>query len=108
MTRAVSAFALACALLALHVSTVGATDPSPCPTTTSASGARVTCPAVPPTDPNQAAYAQLRTRLGGDLSTALTNQERLTAALHRTSRSVEILSDQISSEEAVISSNRRL
>jgi murein DD-endopeptidase MepM/ murein hydrolase activator NlpD len=63
----------------------------------------VTCPAAPPTDPNQAAYAQLRTRLGGDLSTALTNQERLTAALHRTSRSVEILSDQISSEEAVIS-----
>jgi murein DD-endopeptidase MepM/ murein hydrolase activator NlpD len=103
MKRAASAFALACALLALQVSAVGATDPSPCPTTTSASGARVTCPAAPATDPNQAAYAQLRTRLGGDLSTALINQERLTAALHQTSRSVEILSDQISSEEAVIS-----
>jgi len=103
MTRAVSALAIAGALLALQVSAVGATDPSPCPSTTSASGARVTCPTAPATDPNQAAYAQLRARLGGDLSTLLTNQERLTAALHQTSRSVEILSDQISSEEAVIS-----
>jgi len=103
MTRAVSAFALAGALLALQVSAVGATGPSPCPTATSASGARVTCPAAPAPDPNQAAYAQLRTRLGGDLSTALTNQERLPALLRQTSRSVEILSDQIAGEEAVIS-----
>ena len=100
MKRTVGALAVAGALLAVEVTTAGATDPSPCPTPTSASAARVTCPAA--ADPNQAAYDQLRTRLGGDLSTALTNEERLTAALHQTSTGVQILSDQIAAEEAVI------
>jgi murein DD-endopeptidase MepM/ murein hydrolase activator NlpD len=63
----------------------------------------VTCPAATP-DPNQAAYDQLRTRLGGDLSTALSTQERLAAALHQTNVSVQIVTDQITREEAVISS----
>jgi murein DD-endopeptidase MepM/ murein hydrolase activator NlpD len=98
MKRTAGALALAGALLALGVAGAGATDPSPCPTPTAASGARVTCP-----DPNQAAYDQLRTRLGGDLSTALSTQERLAAALRQTSVSVQIVTDQITREEAVIS-----
>jgi murein DD-endopeptidase MepM/ murein hydrolase activator NlpD len=102
MRRTVGALAVAGALLALEVTTAGATDPSPCPSPTSASAARVACPSAP-IDPNLAAYDQLRTRLGGDLSTALTNQERLSAALHQTSLSVQILTDQIAREEAVIS-----
>lgn len=101
MRRTVGALAIAAALLALEVTAAGATEPSPCPTPTSASAARVTCPAA--TDPNQAAYDLLRARLGGDLSTALSNQERLSATLNQTARSVQILSDQIASEEAVIS-----
>lgn len=101
MNRTAGALAIAGALLALEVTPAGATDPSPCPTPTAASGARVTCPAAP-TDPNQAAYEMLRTRLGGDLSTALSNQERIAAALRQTSVSVQILSDQIAREEAVI------
>jgi murein DD-endopeptidase MepM/ murein hydrolase activator NlpD len=101
MRRTVGALAIAGAFLALEVTAAGATEPSPCPTPTSASAARVTCPAA--TDPNQTAYDQLRTRLGGDLSTALSNQERLSATLNQTDRSVQILSDQIASEEAVIS-----
>jgi murein DD-endopeptidase MepM/ murein hydrolase activator NlpD len=101
MRRTVGALAITGAFLALEVTAAGATEPSPCPTPTSASAARVTCPAA--TDPNQAAYDQLRTRLGGDLSTALSNQERLSATLNQTDRSVQILSDQIASEEAVIS-----
>ena len=101
MRRTFGALAVAGALLALEVTAAGATNPSPCPTPTSASGARVTCPAA--TDPNQAAYDLLRTRLGGDLSTALSNQERLSATLNQTARSVQILSDQIAAEEAVIS-----
>lgn len=101
MSRTVRALTIAGALVALQVSAAGATSPSPCPTPSEASAARVTCPAA--TDPNQAAYDQLRTRLGGDLSTALTNQERLAAALHQTSRSIQIVSDQIAHEEAIIS-----
>ena len=98
MKRTAGALALAGALLALGVAGAGATDPSPCPTPTAASGARVSCP-----DPNQAAYDQLRTRLGGDLSTALSTQERLAAALRQTTVSVQIVTDQITREEAVIS-----
>ena len=99
MRRTVGALVIAGALLALEVTAADATSPSPCPTPSAASGARVTCP-----DPNQAAYDQLRTRLGGDLSTALSTQERLAAALHQTNVSVQIVTDQITREEAVISS----
>ena len=103
MKRTVVALAIAVALLALQVTAAGATGDSPCPTSDAASAARVTCPAATP-DPNQAAYDQLRTRLGGDLSTALSTQERLAAALHQTNVSVQIVTDQITREEAVISS----
>ena len=100
MRRVAGALAMGGALIALQVSSAGATSPSPCPSP-AASGARVTCPAPTP-DPNQAAYDRLRSRLGGDLSTALSTQERLSSALNHTSASIQILTDQITQEEAVI------
>jgi murein DD-endopeptidase MepM/ murein hydrolase activator NlpD len=100
VTRWLGVVGIAGALLALQAAGVAATSPSPCPTPTSASAARVTCPAA--ADPNQAAYDLLRSRLGGDLSNALATQERLTLALNQTAASVQILTDQISREEAVI------
>jgi murein DD-endopeptidase MepM/ murein hydrolase activator NlpD len=92
--------AAVCAVVAagMQVSAVGATDTT-CASTSTASPARVACAA---TDPNQAAYDQLRNRLGGDLSNALTTQQKLTAALNQTSAAVQILTDQITQEEAVI------
>jgi murein DD-endopeptidase MepM/ murein hydrolase activator NlpD len=103
MRRAVGALALAGALMALEVSVVGATDASPCPSPSAASAARVGCPAAAAApDPNQAAYDQLVTRLGGDLAKALTSEEQLTAALKQTSASVQILNDQITQEETLI------
>ena len=101
MTRWLGALGVAGALIAVQASTVGATNPSPCPTPTAASAARVTCPDAT-VDPNQAAYDQLRARLGGDLSNALTTQEHLAAAINQTSASIQILSDQVSREEALI------
>ncbi len=99
MRRALSALALAGALLALQASAAGATSPSPCPSPSAASDARVSCPA---TDPTQSAYDQLRTRLGGDLATGLTTEERLSSALDQTAASAQILTDQITQEEEVI------
>jgi murein DD-endopeptidase MepM/ murein hydrolase activator NlpD len=92
----------AAVLAAIQVSTVGATNPSPspCPSSSAASPSRVTCPAA--SDPNQAAYDLLRARLGGDLASGLTTQQRLNSALNQTSASVLILTDQITQEEAVI------
>lgn len=98
--RAQAAFVVAGAVVALQAPAAGATNSSPCPTPTAASTARVSCGAAP--DPNQAAYDQLRTRLGGDLSTALSTQERLAAALRQTSTSMQILTDQITREETLI------
>jgi murein DD-endopeptidase MepM/ murein hydrolase activator NlpD len=100
--RALGAVAVAAIVMAIQVSSVGATDPSPCPSPSAASSARVDCPAAP-TDPNQAAYDLLRSRLGGDLAGALTTQQRLMSALNQTSASVSILNDQITNEETVIS-----
>ena len=99
----ISAAILAGLLLGIQVSAVGATgpSPSPCPSGSAASGARVTCPAATP-DPNQAALDQLRTRLGGDIATGLATQQRLDSALRQTSASVQVLTDEISQEEAVI------
>jgi len=101
--RAPGALALAATLIVLQVSGAAATSPSPCPSPSATSGARVTCPAAAP-DPTQAAYDQLRSRLGGDLSQALTSEEHLNTALNQTSASVQILTDQITQEEAVIAS----
>jgi murein DD-endopeptidase MepM/ murein hydrolase activator NlpD len=102
MRRAAGSFAIAGAMIALQVASAGATSPSPCPTPDAASAARVTCPAAATVDPNQAAYDLLRARLGGDLSNALGTQESLTASLNQTSASIQILTDQVTAEEAVI------
>ena len=102
MKRALGAVALAAVVIALQVSAAGATSPSPCPSPSAASSARVGCPAAT-TDPNQAAYDLLRTRLGGDLANGLTTQQRLMSALNQTSASVLILNDQVTREETLIS-----
>lgn len=102
MKRALGALAAACALIVLQASFASATGPSPCPSPSAASTARVGCASAP--DPNQAAYDQLRARLGADLSKALTSEERLASALRQTSASVQILTNQITQLEAVITS----
>ena len=102
MKRALGAVALALVVVAIQVSAAGATSPSPCPSPTAASPARISCTAAA-TDPNQAAYDQLRTRLGGDLASGLTTQQKLMSALNQTSASVLILNDQVTREETLIS-----
>jgi murein DD-endopeptidase MepM/ murein hydrolase activator NlpD len=68
--------------------------------TSDASGAATTpCPA---TDAPQSVYDQLAARLGGDLARALTTQGQLSAALDQTAASEQVLTDQISNEEAII------
>jgi murein DD-endopeptidase MepM/ murein hydrolase activator NlpD len=98
--RALGAVALALVVMAIQVTAAGATSPSPCPAPSAASSARVGCTA---TDPTQAAYDQLRARLGGDLANALTTQQKLMATLNQTSASVQILTDQVTREETLIS-----
>jgi murein DD-endopeptidase MepM/ murein hydrolase activator NlpD len=99
--RTPGTLALAGALMALQASAVGATNPSPCPSSSGASASRVTCPAAAA---SQSVYDQLRSRLGGDLATGLTTLEHLTSVLNQTSASVQILTDQITREEAAIAS----
>jgi murein DD-endopeptidase MepM/ murein hydrolase activator NlpD len=98
--RALGALAAAGVLIALQASAAGATGPTPCPSPSAASAARVGCAAAP--DPNQAAYDQLLVRLGGDLAKALTSEEKLASALNQTSASVQVLTEQITRQEAVI------
>jgi murein DD-endopeptidase MepM/ murein hydrolase activator NlpD len=100
--RVVSAFALALAVMAVQLPAAGATDAPLCPSPSAASETRLTCPAAAATDPNQAAYDLLRTRLGGDLSGALTTQQKLMSVLNQTSAGIEILNNQITQEETVI------
>src|SRR5207244_6819160 len=88
------------ALLAIHVPGAGATDPSPCSTPGTSSGSRVSCPA--PTDPNQAAYDQLKTRLGGDVARALTAQQRLRRTLDQFAGIEQSLTAEVEQEEATI------
>ena len=102
MKRALGALGLALVVMAIQVPDAGATSPSPCPSPSAATSTRLTCPSAA-TDPNQAAYDLLRTRLGGDLANALTTQQTLMSALNQTSASVLILTDQVTQEETVIS-----
>jgi murein DD-endopeptidase MepM/ murein hydrolase activator NlpD len=85
----------------MQVSSAGATDPSPCPTSTTSSGSRVNCRA--PTDPNQAAYDQLKTRLGGDLARALAAQQRLRRTLDQFAGIEQSLTAEVTQEEAAVS-----
>ncbi len=101
MKRALGALAVVAALAALGTSGATASSPAPCASPSSASAARTSCPSPSP-DPTQAAYDQLRARLGGDLATALTTQEHLSAVLDQSAASAQILTDQITQEETVI------
>ena len=100
MKRLLVALGLVGAFLGAQVSTVGATDPSPCTGSTS-SGSRVNCPAAP-TDPNQAAYDTLTSRLGGDVAKALAAQQRLRRTLDQFSGIEQSLTAEVAQEEAVI------
>jgi murein DD-endopeptidase MepM/ murein hydrolase activator NlpD len=98
LRRALAALAITGALAALQLANVTATSPSPCPSTSTASGSRLTCAAT------QAAYDQLESRLGGDLSKALDAQQRLTVALNQSAAQEQLLSDQITQEQTLIAS----
>ena len=114
MRRALGAVAVLGALLALQSTIASATNPSPSPApcaspgaastgrTAPASPGRTGCPA--PTDPNQALYQQLESRLGGDIATALATEQRVAATLDQFSNTSQLLTDQVSHEEDVISS----
>ena len=92
-------------LLALQVSNASATDPtpSPCATPSSASSTRTTCPAAP-TNPNQAAYALLEARLGGDIAQALATEQRVSSTLDQFAATEQLLTDEVTQEEALIAS----
>src|SRR5439155_3786793 len=64
---------------------------------------RVSCPAAT-TDPSQAAYDSLKTRLGGDIANALTAQHRLSATLDQFAGIEQSLSSEVAQEEALIAS----
>ena len=100
MKRLLVATGLVGAFLAAQVSSAGATDASPCPTSTTSSGSRVSCPA--PTDPNKAAYDQLKTRLGGDVARALAAQQRLRRTLDQFAGIEQSLTAEVAQEEAVV------
>ena len=100
MRSAAGAATIVAALLALQVSSVAATEPTPCPTPSASSGTRVTCPAAP--DPNQAAYDLLTARLGGDIANALTAEHRLATTLDQYAGIEQSLMSQVAQEEALI------
>ena len=103
MRRALIASAVIGALFSFGVSTAGATSPSPCPSPSAASAARTGCPAASTVDPNQAAYDQLKTRLGGDVARALDAEQKLSATLDSFAASQDLLNAEITQEESVIS-----
>lgn len=97
MRRAFASIVVIGALIGMQGLSASAVGPSLCPSPGPTSSARVSCVT---TDPNQALYDQLRARLGGDLSRALTSQQRLSAALDQAAANQLALNTQISSEEA--------
>ena len=103
MKRALTAFAVAAAISCAGVSDAVATtaSPSPCPTQTAASETRNDCSGAA-VDPNQAAYAQLESRLGGDIARALAAEQKLSAVLDGYATSEQALNGQITQEEQLI------
>ncbi len=102
MRRALGAVAVAAALLAVQGASAGATDSTTCSSTT-ATSARTSCPTTTPTpDPNQAAYAALTARLGGDIANALTAEHRLSITLDQFAGIELGLTAQVAQEEATI------
>lgn len=59
------------------------------------------CPATV-VDPNQAAYATLEARLGGDIARALDAEQKLSTILDQFSATEQALTDKITQEEALI------
>ena len=103
--RALAAAVVAIAFAALQASggfADSGPSPSPCPTGAAASGARTSCSSAP-VDANAAQYAQLETRLGGDIATALATEQRVSATLDQFSGSEQMLTDEVAQEEQVIS-----
>jgi len=103
MKGALAALALTAVLGFAGAADVLATDPSPspCPTQTAASSSRSVCSSAA-VDPNQAAYDQLKSRLGTDVANALDAEQKLSAVLDGYAVSEQALNDQISEEEGVI------
>jgi murein DD-endopeptidase MepM/ murein hydrolase activator NlpD len=90
------------AVVALQVTEVAATNPAPAqcsPGGGAASPTRLICPP----DPNQAAYDQLKARLGDDIARALDAQKRLSTTLDQYTAIAQGLSDQATQEETAIS-----
>ena len=98
MRGSLARLAAACALLGLVVPGAITVSYATCPPA-SASGSRVSCP---PPDPNQTLYDQLRQRLGGDLTRALSSQQQLSLALMQSTAHEQDLNTQIASEEAKV------
>ena len=71
-------------------------------TSTASGAAQGSSNCAPAASPQPTIYDQLRSRLGGDLAKALATQERLSAALDQTAISEQVLTDQITQEEARI------
>ncbi|HET7338866.1 MAG TPA: peptidoglycan DD-metalloendopeptidase family protein [Candidatus Dormibacteraeota bacterium] len=104
MRRALVVAVFVGALVALQAPTGFAdTSPSPCPSPSAASAARTSCTSAP-VDPNAAQYAQLETRLGGDIATALATEQRVASTLDQFSGTEQMLTDEVTQEEQVISS----
>ncbi|HEY8866088.1 MAG TPA: hypothetical protein VIM22_04085, partial [Solirubrobacteraceae bacterium] len=95
MRRTLARLGTLCALLGLLVPGAIRVSYATCPAP-AASSSRVTCP---PPDPHQAAYDELRRRLGGDLARALTSQQQLSVALLQSAASEQNLTAHIASEE---------
>jgi murein DD-endopeptidase MepM/ murein hydrolase activator NlpD len=92
--RAAIACLAALAAMALGGQSAAAVSPSPCPTPNAASGSR-TC-----VNPNTDPYQVLAQRLGGDLATALTTQQKLSQALNNATATELSLSTEVTLEEA--------
>ena len=108
MKRVLASLATLGALIALLLPGAAIVSSAACPgsgvassgvASSGASSSRLTCPTP---DPNQAAYAKLRKRLGGDLARALASQEQLSVALLQSAASQQNLNTHIASEEAKI------
>jgi len=100
--RALAAVAVAAALLAMQGASAGATDSTTCASTT-ATSSRTSCPSATTTpDPNQAAYAALTSRLGGDIANALAAEHRLALTLDQFAGIEQGLTSRITQEEATI------
>jgi murein DD-endopeptidase MepM/ murein hydrolase activator NlpD len=113
--RALAALTTLGLLVALQVSSAKALTVGGCPPNGTASSARVSISGTPPSarapgprqcptvDLNQVLYAELETRLSGDLAKAVATQQQLSNDLDQTMATEQLLNDQIALEEQRIS-----